>query len=94
MKIKIIRCDFGIDHLLSISYDECRRPRRDAPAADQQLKNTINLPVPPCLGEALRRGPSYIVRFSWFGCEHSVHARFYRAEIYSFLADGYPSRSV
>ena len=38
---------------LFFRYDERRRPRRDAPAADQYLKNTINLPVPLCL----KRGP-------------------------------------
>jgi hypothetical protein len=38
---------------LFFSYDERRRPLKDTPAADQQPKNTINLPVPPCL----KRGP-------------------------------------
>ncbi len=37
-------------------YDERRRPRRDAPAADLDPKNFKHLPAPPCLGEALRRG--------------------------------------
>ena len=37
--------------------DERRRPRRDAPAADQKNnKNAETSPAPPCLGEALRRG--------------------------------------
>jgi len=34
--------------------DERRRPRRDAPAADQ-IQKLKKLIVPPCLGEALRR---------------------------------------
>jgi hypothetical protein len=41
-------------------YDERRRPRRGAPAADQsqgwvKFKPTQKIPCPPCPGEALRR---------------------------------------
>jgi hypothetical protein len=36
-------------------YDDYRRPRRVAPAADQ-LQTIQKKPCPPCLGEALRRG--------------------------------------
>ncbi len=35
-------------------YDDCRRPRRVAPAAE--VTNNSKKPCPPCLGEALRRG--------------------------------------
>ena len=35
MKIVVFRFDAGIVTLLSISYDERRRPRRGAPAADR-----------------------------------------------------------
>src|SRR5512137_618747 len=35
--------------------------------------------APPCLGETPGRGTVETIRFSWFGCEHSVHARFFRA---------------
>ena len=41
--------------LLYLLYDERRRPRRDAPAADWKGGSTRQPPVPPCLGEALRR---------------------------------------
>ena len=44
--------DKGIVILLSISYDERRRPRRDTPAADREIQKTS---YPLCLGEALRR---------------------------------------
>ena len=37
-------------------YDERRRPRRDAPAADRSKEFQNTVPAPPCLGEALRRG--------------------------------------
>jgi hypothetical protein len=40
----------------SHNYDERRRPRGDAPAAVLETVNAKNLLVPPCLGEALRRG--------------------------------------
>ena len=56
---------WGLSYLF-FSYDERRRPRRGAPAADQWLPQKT--PYPPCLGEALRRSPSYIVRFLMFGC--------------------------
>jgi hypothetical protein len=36
-------------------YDDCRRPRRVAPAADLEQTIQKNL-SPPCLGEVLRRG--------------------------------------
>jgi hypothetical protein len=55
MKILFIICNFGIGTLLSISYDERRRPRWDAPAAVLGTENAKNHHVPPCLGEALRR---------------------------------------
>jgi hypothetical protein len=40
-----------------IRYEERRRPRRGAPAADQRLKKErVEKHLdPPCLGEALRR---------------------------------------
>ena len=38
-------------------HDERRRPRRDAPAADQWLENLLNFFFAlPCLKEALRQG--------------------------------------
>jgi hypothetical protein len=42
-----------------LHYDEHRRPRRDAPAADSftrtgEFIDLKNLIAPPCLGEALR----------------------------------------
>ena len=60
-------------------YDDCRRPRRVAPAADQVINNSkITLPAVP------RRGPEagfhrLTLRFSWFGCEpHRFIFCFYR----------------
>jgi len=44
LKIKLFRYDVGIVTPLSISYDEYRRPRRDAPAADRGL-NLKKLPA-------------------------------------------------
>jgi len=38
MKFVVFRYDAGIVTTLSIGYDEYRRPRRGAPAADQGLK--------------------------------------------------------
>ncbi len=62
-KLKVIGCFQGINRKvrkeitnLKRMYDEPRRPRRGALAADQE-KNHENEPhAPPCLGEALRRG--------------------------------------
>ena len=61
MKIVVISFDAGIVNTLFIWCDTCRRPRRDAPAADRKLKIQKN-PFPPCLEEALRRGSVRKVR--------------------------------
>jgi len=46
-----------MDSYLSPSLrDQRLRSRRDATAADWQVKNPGNFPGPPCLEEALRRG--------------------------------------
>src|SRR5665647_2972774 len=45
---------FGIGTLLSISCDECRRPRKGCPRGG--LVTIQNPPGPLCLGEALNRG--------------------------------------
>ncbi len=52
---------------LFFRYDERRHLRRDAPAADQYLKNTINFPVPPFLKRGHEADPFVSIQFSWFG---------------------------
>jgi len=45
MKIVVFRYDAGIVTTLSISYDDCRYPRRSAPLADRSLKIQKKLPA-------------------------------------------------
>ena len=59
MKITGFRYNAGIVTTLSISYDECRRPRRGAPAADRWLQKN-SLPAVP------RRGPDAGVHRQWY----------------------------
>ncbi len=59
-------------------YDERRRPRRDAPAADQYLKNTINLSVPPCLKRGHEGGLRMVYNFHGSGENIQVHPCFYK----------------
>ena len=54
MKIELFSYERDFFEPSSI-YDDCRRPRRVAPAADQ-LQTIQKNPCPPCLREALRRG--------------------------------------
>jgi len=44
MKIVLFRYDTGIVSTLSLKYDDCRRSRRDAPAAD--IGEQIHTPCP------------------------------------------------
>ena len=59
---------------LSTTYDDCRRPRRDAPAADRKQKNLKNpWPAVP------RRGPEAgIHRMTEYEL-NGFHVRFSRA---------------
>jgi hypothetical protein len=80
MKIVVIRWDFGIVTILSINYDERRRAKKGRPHGGSLTENTINLPIPPCLGEALRR--EFIAEKTDFHCLGEtiwIHACFYRA---------------
>ena len=65
MRIELFSYDTRFFKHSSI-YDDCRRPPRVAPAADQE--QTIQKKTcPPCLGEALRRGSIvYIAIFMVF----------------------------
>jgi hypothetical protein len=86
MTIVVIRGDFGIVTILSISYDERRRPRWDAP---RRINATINfLPAVP------RRGPEAGVHriennFQGLGENIWIHACFYRALFSPLISNNY-----
>jgi hypothetical protein len=64
-------------------------PGGTPPAADPV---TINLLVPPCLGETLRRGPSFIFMIFMIRMRPPVHVCFYRVDY--LISIGIHRRSV
>ena len=70
VKIIVFRYNTGILTNLSLNYDDYRRPRRGAPAADWWIKNTKKTSLPRRASERPWGGyPSYSGDFFWFQCE-------------------------